>query len=158
MRLDRLDPQPTTGAPQFVTEIRCSGSPAVLSPAAKLPCKRIVGRRAVELVIATVRGWSRQPLLTSNTRLTKRVDERPLYLDCVEKVLFWSETPEVAARFRVVAIGEAANLNEATGPVARHATAWFICLLPGMSRLAILRRFCAVAAIKNSSWAPLGPR
>ncbi|MFM0388354.1 hypothetical protein, partial [Paraburkholderia dipogonis] len=54
--------------------------------------------------------------------------------DCVEKVLFWSETPELAARFRVVAIGEAANLNEATIPDARHATAWFICLLPDMNR------------------------
>src|SRR5258708_11509520 len=75
--------------------------------------------------------------------------------DCVEKVLFWSETPELAARFRVVAIGEAANLNDATIPVARHATAWFICLLPDMNRLPILRRFCAVAAILNSSWAPL---
>jgi hypothetical protein len=75
-----------------------------------------------------------------------------------EKVLFWLEALESAARFRVVAIGEAANLNEATIPVARHATVWFICLLRGTSRLVILRRFCAGAAIRNSSWAPLGPR
>jgi len=75
-----------------------------------------------------------------------------------EKVLFWLEALESAARFRVVAIGEAANLNGATIPVARHATVRFICFLPGTSRLAVLRRFCAVAAIRNSSWAPLGPR
>ncbi|MDN7916414.1 hypothetical protein, partial [Burkholderia cepacia] len=47
---------------------------------------------------------------------------RPLSADCVEKVLFWLETLESAVRFRVVGIGEEANLDRATRPVARYAT------------------------------------
>ena len=78
--------------------------------------------------------------------------------DCVEKVLFWIRALELARRYRVVTIGEVVNLGEATILISRHATAWFICLLPDTNRLAILRRFCAVAAIGNSSWAPFGPR
>jgi hypothetical protein len=86
-------------------------------------------------------------------RLTGSIRRRlsALFVDTAEKVLFWIRALELARRYRVVTIGEAVNLGEATILISRHATAWFICLLPDMNRLAILRRFCAVAAIRNSS-------
>jgi hypothetical protein len=34
-------------------------------------------------------------------------------MDCVEKVWFWSQTQELALRFRVAAIGEAASATAA---------------------------------------------
>jgi len=56
----------------------------------------------------------------------------------------------------VVAFVEAADLTQARIPVARHATARVIWIASAVSHLAILRRVCAVAANRNSSWAPPG--
>ncbi|MGN8111460.1 hypothetical protein ACTJLB_25990, partial [Paraburkholderia sp. 22098] len=42
--------------------------------------------------------------------------ERPLLADSVEKVVLWLGAQKLATRFRVVALSEVANLNQAAIP------------------------------------------
>ncbi|WP_367842879.1 hypothetical protein [Paraburkholderia sp. DGU8] len=43
--------------------------------------------------------------------------------DPVEKLVFWLRAQKLATRFRVVALSEVANLNQAAIPVAGHVAA-----------------------------------
>lgn len=49
--------------------------------------------------------------------------DRPFFADSVEKVVLWLGAQKLATRFRVMALSEVANLNQAAIPVAGHVAA-----------------------------------